>query len=520
MNPASQLPPQRPVDRPGWRLALAAAASAACGQALAQEALPPGRTVSLTPVVEMEGGYLETRGRIDDGNGRELVLRVSPGILFNSRSGRLQGRFSYTPSLIERRGNAATAGGEVQHSLNSALVAEVIPNWGYVDLNGTLSQQATSPFAQQTAEGSLQRNDDRTLVATGSVTPHAQGQIGGEARYELSGSIGQTRSKAVPGVDSKYMSASAIVQSAGIGRPLDWSLRIFGDHTVYAQQNAVDTRRAIADVSARPVPELRLTLRGGRETAAEGGASSAQPTTSYGAGLLWGPSQRTSLSIDADRRYFGHSGSASFSHRMPRAIVSYSFRRDVTRSADALAFTPPVTLYQLLFDQQASVEPDPIARDTLVRDTLAKDGLDPNQTVQFGYVTSVLSLRQLHTLALTWLGQRLTLTVQATADSTGALTLSSVSDPVTGVATRQHAYSGSASYRLTPLTSVSFSGERRMVFGNSLGQATDLRSVVLGFTSQLGRQLTGQINARYTDFNSTLTPYRETALSGSLNLRF
>jgi hypothetical protein len=38
--------------------------------------------------------------------------------------------------------------------------------------------------------------------------------------------------------------------------------------------------------------------------------------------------------------------------------------------------------------------------------------------------------------------------------------------------------------------------------------------------SQFGRRTSLLLTARYAVFNSVTTPYRETALSGSLNLRF
>ncbi len=507
------LHPSRPAPT-GARAALSLAALTLAGAAGAQDA------ARLTPLFTAEGGLLETRGRIDGANGAEAVLRLSPGIAYTSRSGRLQGTVSYGLNLVEHRGVGATSGADVQHSAGVALAAELVPNWAYVDLNGQLGMQSTSPYAQQTAEGSLQRNESRVPVATGSIHPYVRGRLGEAAQYEAGFSVGQTRSKAVPGVDSKGQSALVVLKSPDSGAVLGWGLRLGGDRTQYAGKEPVDTRQASASVIVRPDPELQLTLRGGRETASQGDVAQSQSTSAYGAGLVWVPTPRTTVAADADRRYFGHSGAARVSHRMQRTVFSYSYIRDVTRSADALAFTKPTTAYDLLYSQLASTEPDPVARDLLVRDTLRNEGRDPAETVQLGFITSTLSLRQTQSVAVSWQGQRLSLSVQASADRTSPLILSSIADPVAGEALRQHGYAGSISYQLTPLTSASLSGERRMAFGISTAAGTDLKSAGLALTTQLGRTVTAQMGARYTVFNSALTPYRETAVSGTLNLRY
>lgn len=494
-------------------------AVAAGGPAVAQP-VGPAPASRLVPQFSAEGGYIETRKTADGSDGREVVLRLSPGLSYSSRSGRLLGNFDYVANLYERRGRDTTAGGEVRHALNAALTAEVVPNWGYVDLNGSLSQQATSPFGQQTADGSLQRNDSQVPVATASVRPHAQGRLGDFAQYQVAAGVGQTRSRAVAGVDSRFRSASASLESPSSGALLGWFVRLADDRTQYAASEPVDTTTAVAGVTFRPDPGLQLSLRGGRDSAGQGAVADSRPTTTYGASLQWVPSPRTNFSVDGDKRYFGHSGRVSLSHRMQRSTISYSLVRDVTRSADTMAFTTPVTRQQLAEDLLVSQEPDPILRSQLAEDMIRGAGLDPAELITFGYVTSSLSVRQTQTLAFAWSGARMTLTAQLFADTTSPLFFSSIADPSTGEPTRQHGYTASATYRLTPLTAVTLGGERRMAFSTSTQAGTDLKSASATLSTQLGPRVTAALTGRYTAFNSATAPYRETQLSGSLNLRF
>ncbi|MFO1272352.1 MAG: TIGR03016 family PEP-CTERM system-associated outer membrane protein [Rubrivivax sp.] len=489
---------------------------AGCGVVLARVADAQPASV-LVPTLSAEGGYIETRGRVDDGNGREGVLRVSPGFRFDSRSGRLLGTVAYSADLLERRGIGATAGSEVAHHLDTSLRAELVPDLFFVDALGTVGKQAISPFGQQTADGSLQQNENRTTVATGTLRPYMRGQLGGVVNYDLRYSFSETRSKAVAGVDSKEVAYGGTFRSPDHGGLLGWELQASSDRAEFAATEPVTTQRAGAGISITPDRELRFDVRGGRETVT---AIDRQTTNTAGIGFQWTPSDRTRLDAQVEHRYFGRSQRVAFSRRSASTIFSYSLTRDVTRSADAIAFTPPTTLYQLLFDQQASAVPDPVAREQLVREQLRNEGRDADQPVSIGFITSTLSVRQDQSLSLLWIGRRLTLGAQVSRSTVSPLIFSSIADPVAGEPVVQHGYNGSASYQLTPLTSVSLDGSRLMTLGTGSQTGTDLKSASVRMTSQLGRQLTGQLVARYSVFNSPTAPYRETQLSGSLNLRF
>jgi len=49
---------------------------------------------------------------------------------------------------------------------------------------------------------------------------------------------------------------------------------------------------------------------------------------------------------------------------------------------------------------------------------------------------------------------------------------------------------------------------------------SDLKSASVGLTSRLGVRTTGALSLRYSVLNGTADAYRETALTGSISLRF
>lgn len=498
-------------------LAIAAAATPVM-PSRAQEA-PAAPTSLLLPSLAVEESYFDTRGRTSGENGHELVSRVTPGLRYTSRSGRLQGSLDYAADLLYRRGRSETEGGEVQNQLNAAFVAEAVPNWAFIDARASISQQSISAFGEQTVGGSPQFNDNRTEVSTLSLSPYVRGGLGNLADYEVRLSAGASDSGTASAPDSNSSSASMVLRSRASGAIFGWSLSASKERVKFSNADPVDNGRVQATVSVTPAPEVRLSLNGGRESVEDGSAASNHTNTA-GAALLWTPSPRTSLSADITERYFGRSKHLAFSHRGQRTVWSYALSRDTTGGADGIAFAGAMTELQLRMLRLASAYPNPIEREQAALDEINALGLDPNRLVALGFLTSSFSIQRRQDFSFAWTGQRLSFGLQAYTTALSQLTSIATDDPVAGEATVEHGYSSTLSYRLTPFTSASLGGSRRMVFDTSLARGTDLKSINVGLTSQLGRRTTGQLGARYTVFNSSTDPYRETSLSGSISLRF
>jgi uncharacterized protein (PEP-CTERM system associated) len=501
------------------RAALGVLACGSCAATWGQEAsgTPP---TALTPSFSAGGSYLETRSRSDGANGREFVGTVTPGLLYVSRSGRLQGTLDLRSTLIVRRGLTETAGSEVQNTLSAGFVAEAVPNRVFVDARAGISQQAISPYGEQSVEGSARGDSNRTEVRTFALSPYVRSPLGAWATFELRLNGTATRSRDAEGVDSNTSGGSLALRSAPSNALLGWFVQASSERIDYEEQQPVENRRASVGLSFAPYSDLRLNLRGGRESIEEGTVGSRAENDTVGVGLQWLPTPRTNVSFDIEDRYFGRAARVALLHRMPRSIWTYSFSRDATDGADARGAAAPVTLYDLLFAQAASAYPDPAVRETVVRDFISASGQDPNQIVSTGFQSAAVSLQRRQDLSIVWLGRRTTVSVQGYTSSLSQIVLTSATDPVIGEAVRQHGYLGSLSYQLTPQASVVFAGSRQMTYATRSETGNDLKSASVALTNTLGRRTSTSLAARYTVFNSPTDPYRETSVTASLNLRF
>lgn len=497
-------------------LAVASCLGACAAPALAQES-GGGPGTSLTPTLGIAGGYVENRSRPIGENGREFVATLTPGISYVSRSGRLRGSLDAQTALSERRGVAASSGFEAQNQLGAAFTADLVANRLLLETRASISQQSVSAYGEQGVTGPTLGDRNRTEVRTLTLTPVGKGPIGEFALYEVRIAATASRTSEELGVGANSLGASALARSPTESALLGWELQLAHDGIRYEGQAQVRTQRAVAGLTTSPGGGLRLKLRAGYESVEQTAPVLVYDFPTAGATVQWQPSARTNLSIEADRRYFGSGARVGLLQRSPRTVLTYAYSRNATDGVTQS--TPAVTLYDRLYAAFSSIA-DTSERDAAVRQLLADQGQDGSQVVATGFQTSSLSLQKRQDLSLLWLGLRTTLTAQAFANSVSEITLRSDTEPLIGAPVRQHGYSGSLVYRLTPLASVTLGGLRQMTYGDGSQAGNDLKSAFAASSHRLGVRTTANLVARYTVFNSPTDPYRETSVTASLNLRF
>lgn len=484
--------------------------------ALPATAQEVGRRFSVTPTFTASETYTETDAgpnrNVRDG---EFVTRLSPGLRIASRAGRVQGSLDY--ALNATWYSKSSESKSFDNTLSAAFLAEAIENRFFIDARASISQQTLSPFGRRTADDRTRYNDNRSEVATVSLSPYLVGQLGGFATWQLRYNATLTETSGGTVNDSLTHGPSLVLSSARSGALFGWALSASQQTIDFKGGRETEIERVNAQVFVRPDPDLELSVNGGQERTNVGSAFS-RTYDNWGAGLRWTPSPRTTIALRGDERYFGRGHSVLVEHRMRRSVVRYTDSRDATNGADPNGVGQPVTLYQLLFLQFASVQPDPVLRDQLVRDFLRAIGRDPNELVAGGLLGSAVSLQQRRDLSWAWLGVRTTLNLQAFNSSTRIL-----DDPNNTGNTetiRLWGYSSTLSHRLTPTSSISLTGTRQITKSTGTRPGNDLKSLLLAWSSQVSTRTSVGLSARHSVFDSPTDPYRETALTASVALTF
>jgi len=485
----------------------------------AEEGVPVvPRSFGVATGLAVEGSVINVSERAT-GNGTEYFVRTSPSLTMVHRGGRLQGTLIYSGSAIARRGIDDRQDSEYLNSLSANYLLEVIEGIGFVDARASISQQTIA--AVGSPAGFLESNANRTEVRSVGVSPYLRGPLGGVAEYELRAGATLTRGGRDTASDSDIYQGLFALRSPQRGAKFGWGLTGSRQRVQFLVSAAPTiTDRLNAELTFQPDIDWRVSVNAGAERTDVIGAI-AQQYENYGVGLQWTPSPRTSLAAQVDERYFGRAYRFTAAHRIARSTFRLNVSRDINIGSGALAQGQAVTLYELYFTQFASVIPDPVQRDQFVLALIAATGRDRNEVVSGGlFGNSGIALERRSELIWTWAGPRLTLNATSYAVNTGRVDTGSVNPGSRNDNTRQRGYAGGAGWRLTPLTTVNVSGSRIMSKDTVTFVRSDLKSASLGLTSQLGARVTGTLSTRYSVLNGATESYRETALTGSISLRF
>jgi len=514
-----------PVRLPPLRwLAVAAAVGGSPGMALAQaqaqESSNPnegGRVHQLSLGVSASEILLAT---VRPGGSRvdEAVTQITPTLRWSSYAGRVRGNVSYAASVRQYAGDnpARTDKTTLDNNLAANVRAEVLERFAFVDVSGSIGQQAISPLDTAASASSYQPNSNRSEVYSVTLSPYLVGSLGGlaayELRYALSASDGTDLNFSARTTDS--LSLALRGQSVGM---FGWGAQLSTGKSDFGDRGENRTERANLDLSFRPDVDWRFAVSGGQERT-NVGTLAATTYSNWGASGTWTPSPRTRVDFGAERRYFGDGHRLAIEYRTARTVWRYTDVRDLNSGNQLGGVGQPVTLFQLFFAQFASFQPDPALREQLVLQYLASIGRSPNEVLYADVVNRGVTVQRRRDLSAAWLGLRMSVTVQAFANDNRLLSGPNTGSTVGGF-DEQQGVNFSASYRLTPQTSLS-SGLTlsRSPAGNGLG--TNQKTASFGLSSRLGARTTASLNARYAVVNGGSDPYREATVSASISLRF
>lgn len=495
------------VDVLGWA-GLLIAGLLACGVAGAQG-------VVVTPSVTVTETLTSNRDLSSSDRQADLITQVSPGISLSSSRGALQGSLSYSLNGVAyARQSSANS---VYHSLSGLGSFKAMDGGLGIDASASAGRQLISAFGTQSSSVVL-NNGNQAQVFSYSLSPFITGRLLGSTTYQLRGIYSASRSDAASLGDSTSMSASAGL--AGRWGVLGWTVDGSRSATEHGDQPRGHTGRLGFSLTYQADAALQLVGRAGREVD-DVRTGQSQRTATWGAGASWRPGPRTSAQLEFDRRYFGRSHLFSISHRMANTIWAYTDSRNLENGG--AAGRSVVSLYDQLFAQNASIEPDPIKRDILVRNFLAANGLDGSgQVVVGGFLTAAPAVQRTQVASAAYQGLRATMSiaiVQTTSRSV-SVAANTGDDLAGGIQPRQRGLSLSLSHRLTPESAIVITAAQQRTAQAGALSGNDLRSIAATWSATLGPHTNVSLGARYSNFDSDSNPYQESAVFGSIRLRF
>ena len=309
-------------------------AIAGCCTGVAAQA--PGRALTVTPSLSVTqtvtDDYREQASNLPAG--KEAITALSAGVRVAARGARLQGNVDYTLTGVMYAQDSPA--NDLQNSLRASLQSELIERHLFVSMQASIAQQPISALEVQTPDGVL-RTRNRTEVSSVTVKPTLQGRLG--AAVDVQGGLTVTGTDTGGGegtADSANVGASLRLSSP-LGPRLGWSMDSSRQYSQFRGGRRTVDDRVVLGLTLTPDVDWQLRARAGYEANNFRVAQGLDSFATYGAGLAWTPSPRTRLSLDGDKRSFGHSHTVTAQHRSRRTLWRYTDSLDVSRSGNEAA---------------------------------------------------------------------------------------------------------------------------------------------------------------------------------------
>ena len=464
---------------------IAGAVLLAAASAHAQDGTGANRSWVVVPRLTISETFTNNVRLASSGQQAEQITELSPGINLKSNSPRLNGYLDFALSeLAYAQGSSSNLS---QKALSTSAAWEAIDNWAYLDFNGTISQQALSALGTQSiSNGSV--NDNKTQVSSYMISPYVQGRLGTFAGYNarLSRVLTQSANPAGSGVAST--SGSVSVNSDSTFKDLGWQANVSRQSVNYSAGRLTEDDQWRLGLTYSVTPQFSVSANGGYEQSNFTSADK-QGYATQGFGVSWAPSERTKISASKSKRSFGDANTLTIEHRTARTAWKYSDSKDVSEAPSQ------------------SILP-------------ANNGVG-NAPVVSGFLTTALALQRRQDISVSLLGIRDTVTLAATkTQSSRADTVSTSVDDLSNSELSQQGFSAQYSHRLSPDYLLTATGSQQKTSAISNTQDTRLKQLNLSLNAKIGRATNATVGVRRVIFDSTSSPYGETAMTFTLTVQF
>jgi uncharacterized protein (PEP-CTERM system associated) len=447
----------------------------------------------------------------------EQITEISPGIRLQIDSGRIKTYLDY--ALTETVYAQNTSPSNYSQALNAFGSVQAIENQVFIDFSGTISQQTISAFGVQSLDNTS-LNANQTEVSTYRISPYLKGQLAGIADYEARLSRSITASDADTASGSANHSTVKLTSSNSF-KGLGWSADLGRQRVSYSKGRTTESDTANIGPFYNINPQIQIYAKAGRETSNFTNEFKQNFNTSS-IGVKWLPSTLSSLTLDRSHRSFGDVYNLSLQHRSGRTVWKFTDNKDISTTPSQTGISSKGSIYDLLFSQFASTQPDPVARAQMVDNYLLTNGLSATANADNSFLTSAISLQRRQELSFALLGVRDTITFAASRSETSRLdTISTgVDDLANAGQVYQQALSLQYAHRLTPDYALSLLFSRQKTSGKASLTDSNLRSVNVNVSGKLGKQSAISLGARRTIAAGDSSPYSESAVIGHIRVQF
>ncbi|MDE2367625.1 MAG: TIGR03016 family PEP-CTERM system-associated outer membrane protein [Burkholderiales bacterium] len=447
----------------------------------------------------------------------DLVTQLSPGLRINSHTARLDGTLYYALAALSYA--RAPRLNTVQHYLDTSFVARGFDDHFSMKTVGSIAQQSISAYGVQSGSNDVV-NTNRTQVSNLSVAPTLNGNIAGYANVSLGLNGSTTRAKATP--LGSYDSYGGNLAFGGRSGNLGWGLQLSQQTTTYKLGGKTHDQPLVLSGDYFVDYDLKLSLQAGRDRT-DALTGTTQSFDTWGWGVEWHPTDRTDVLLQDNKTFYGRSHTITLRHRMQRSVWSYVDTSGINGNPATLgANAKPLTFYDLLYNICLAQGLDALTCQQQAQAYFAANpALDPNQQLG-GFLASGTTIQRSQNLSVAVSGLRTTVTLSLFRNGTHLVNAGAptAGDLANNKQVRQDGETLAISQRLSETASLTLSLSQLRTLATVVQPSSRQRNANLVWTGSLNRFLGYSLGLRHTNYASAITPYEESAVIGSLSLRY
>jgi uncharacterized protein (PEP-CTERM system associated) len=493
-----------------------------------RNALAQAEARKITPTLETRLTWTDNVGAdstgTDRSRGADWIAEISPGLVFNQQSGRVRGTLDArmrnlmhaTASELDTRYLALQGHGEFE-ALKESL---------FIDLQASISRNNRSTFSGRYSGDELSA-DKRDETRLWSLGPRFEFRFGNSGK----GSAAQRTSWLQGGSntlgDQRSEQWTLKLDDAALARRVGWGLDLEQSNTHYSGEEANTGTAALSEFIARSTLFVRLSshfrVRGivGHETNDYGLGGSDRGSV-LGAGFDWVPSERSALSVTAEKRPFGNAYDLRFTQRKRRLAWQLTAKQDISTTLKELSQGYALTqAYQDLLTQLAASPSGALLTEEQLQAqarTLYQAGNPDTLLANTHYLNRTLGT------GVTFTGPRNTLTVTLQHSEreplTGTRLLAIGDEGLAYDSVRTRSAALSFNHKLNSLSTLNTAFTRSSADGEGNTHTELTRSIFsIGLVRNLGRHASGGLQYRHQTADGSRV-FTENALTATLGMKF
>jgi uncharacterized protein (PEP-CTERM system associated) len=466
----------------------------------------------------------------------DFVTEITPGVSITAVGRDLNVRVNYSMQnlLYANNSNAGT----IKNQLNADAHATLVDELFFWDAKGLVTQQNISPLGAQTTDN-INTTGNLANVKTYTLSPYLHHRFGaaaiGELRYTHD-DVSTNTALLNSNMDTVLLKLDSGPSFSTIG----WGFQYNDQKTNYVNSSAsMEMQSASANVGYLITPRFSLIETVGYEKNSYSWTGGSPAGRFWNSGFSWAPTDRTSISASAGKRFYGSTYSLASRVRSRTTIWSLSYAEDITTTQNqflqnynvnwSVLLAPQVANEYYASQEYANSQQilAPADLQTRVERYMALHGLTNANTdnyfsnrvfLQKKLQGAVLINSSKSTYAFSGYYSRRTSQTASTVDST----LYGVINSLLMDKTKEAGANAQWNWKIFPRTALNLNTDYIRVSAPSIGGKSDTKRITLDVTKHLQPKLDGSIGYRHVlqKTSQVIGPITEDAIFASLQMRF